>query len=1055
MAEQCSLDFLNQFKEAFDKETIDAWTMKLVKATEGMSPREREVLATSIIQDMTDIGKAGPADMSLLVDYRNMWGDMYREQQLTTLLHKRANTNASDHIASATSLARTMYEKGEATHKDIAALSKRLPEVDADDIRDALRTSGSAEEFIDTLDEISGKFSKEQYTKNLGYYNGFIEMLEDADSTIQTRERAALGMLENALNASPDLRATFMSDLQFQKSMDDLFANIAEGKFTTELATKLYNDVIKPLTARANEQLHYVRNPLDLLFNAGVADPAVLLATGERTFISTLRDSIIDDPAEALKRMGVPLNTVMKKMGLDVGEYINGSKPIPYEEILQDRLKEIYKRLTQGDQYTPVGAHIDGSDLNAYTELARGEIMSHWNASGGISPIFVVPWKDGNAFRSYLAQYGNAPANAVFVNKLRWLGKNIGITQAFGTRPEFVFKNMLEKAKENANAANDKRSLSLLQGKWLDTVPASVRKPELPADILKKVTELRQKRTQLQVEFSAENLSDAEFNDIHQRMTAIDAELNNIHNDFYAGIEAQLSQLRVEKAAATGKKEVAVLSKQIKDLEAKLASKHVYSEPVDYLKGAVGALRDAYGGNPEHYFDNIIGKASTPLDESMSASVGLFRTVAYVRLLGASIFSVFPDFKTRQSTLAPFDVDGNAITIRSQIAYKTILDFFFGGNGAFLNISRVFTEGGYDMMRHIYEYATGKPFRGPTGAEITANLRDKFTIDRQARKMANEYSIIFSDMANLSRNRMFAAYEGASGFTTNLLDISMEGTGLNTTDNSGRQMTAIIMSRYFAKAATTPFEQLDAVKVNQLKQYGIGKKELAALKPFIKEIDGVQRLIGADLLKKGDDELFMKFTKMFYDIDRIATPVPGAKQQALINQGTRPGTVNGEEARLAGMFKSFASTMTQEVMPYLMRNSEAGPGGAKYVAMTGFMLEAMVYAAIGGVLKSISKGEEPPELTPRYVTDLMLKTGVLGLYGDLALKEYDHYNTFSKSLLGPAPGMIDETLAAVTQEKTRARVAKQLILAGTGSAPIATTLFNQSRRAAEEVFLDY
>ena len=175
-------------------------------------------------------------------------------------------------------------------------------------------------------------------------------------------------------------------------------------------------------------------------------------------------------------------------------------------------------------------------------------------------------------------------------------------------------------------------------------------------------------------------------------------------------------------------------------------------------------------------------------------------------------------------------------------------------------------------------------------------------------------------------------------------------------------------------------------------------------------------------------------------------------------QGTRPGTVTGEIARLFMQFKGFPLAFTDRV---LGRAFMGGEGANWKERMTnnlphiGALMAGMTLAGYASMtLKDVAKGYWPPR-EPNWKTLLaaMKQGGGAGIYGDFLFGEANRFgNPVLETVAGPAVSDIAKFVKMIqgaTQGEARAKEAMELIV---GQAPFVNLWY--TRAALDTLFLN-
>lgn len=165
------------------------------------------------------------------------------------------------------------------------------------------------------------------------------------------------------------------------------------------------------------------------------------------------------------------------------------------------------------------------------------------------------------------------------------------------------------------------------------------------------------------------------------------------------------------------------------------------------------------------------------------------------------------------------------------------------------------------------------------------------------------------------------------------------------------------------------------------------------------------------------DEVRVALAALINDRVNFASPTPGARERALINLGTKPGTPLGEAVRFLLQFKSFPLTVITKIQGRDMYGAGARTLRDALLKGEGDLMGLASTIAMGGVLgyfalqaKELVKGREFREdFGPEMVIAALLQGGGLGIYGDFLFGEANRYGgSFVDTLVGPGIGTIGE-----------------------------------------------
>lgn len=208
---------------------------------------------------------------------------------------------------------------------------------------------------------------------------------------------------------------------------------------------------------------------------------------------------------------------------------------------------------------------------------------------------------------------------------------------------------------------------------------------------------------------------------------------------------------------------------------------------------------------------------------------------------------------------------------------------------------------------------------------------------------------------------------------------------------------AFTMGRELGDNARKAYSAVPKELKSNLLRYGIDEKNWDHIRSAPPETIEGKAWLSPEMIADKDTS---RALRMFFmsEVD-IAVPTPGARERALMIQGTRPGTIAGEAMRFAGQFKSFPVTMMTKMFPTArgMRG-----GGAVRLALG---LMGAGYLSLSA--KAIVAGREPPDPNdPRTIAAAMVQSGGMGIVGDLIFADFNATGrSAGEFLLGPAAGV--------------------------------------------------
>lgn len=197
--------------------------------------------------------------------------------------------------------------------------------------------------------------------------------------------------------------------------------------------------------------------------------------------------------------------------------------------------------------------------------------------------------------------------------------------------------------------------------------------------------------------------------------------------------------------------------------------------------------------------------------------------------------------------------------------------------------------------------------------------------------------------------------------------------------------------------------------------------------------------------------LALKLASYFSDRGKYAVLEPGARERAILRQGTKAGTWVGEALRTMMQFKAFPVAMITKVWGREIYGGQVGQ--ARAAGIIHMMVASTVFGYLAMTAKDLAKGR-----TPRDPKDLktwgaaFTQGGGAGIYGDFLVGKYNRFgNSFLETAAGPTFASVADVMnlwAATRGGDGRAASALRIALANT---PFANLFY--ARPAIDYLFL--
>ena len=298
--------------------------------------------------------------------------------------------------------------------------------------------------------------------------------------------------------------------------------------------------------------------------------------------------------------------------------------------------------------------------------------------------------------------------------------------------------------------------------------------------------------------------------------------------------------------------------------------------------------------------------------------------------------------------------------------------------------------------------------------------------------------------------------------------------------DSNKRGIGLMMARDLAMRKGLSFDALPDDTRRMLESYGLDAGKWRIAKQAVrKEADGREYLM-PDAIRDLPDEVFggseravrqakdeLETALRSYCVDRadFAVPTPGARERAILRQGTQPGTALGEAVRYAMQFKAFPVTVPTKVAGGLMEADSTRQffgslvrGKGDILGLVHMMVATTVLGYVAQSAKELSRGELSRGRTPRDPespatwTAAMQQGGGLGILGGFL---FGAFNRFGRTAVGTLAGPVPSEFGALVETLNAARRGEDSWARGgrlvTNNLPLINLFY--TRLAIEYLFL--
>ena len=274
-------------------------------------------------------------------------------------------------------------------------------------------------------------------------------------------------------------------------------------------------------------------------------------------------------------------------------------------------------------------------------------------------------------------------------------------------------------------------------------------------------------------------------------------------------------------------------------------------------------------------------------------------------------------------------------------------------------------------------------------------------------------------MANLTSAERFGGDPMGAKWARHLTEGAMRASGLSHHTQLARWATSMELFADYAANSKVAFKDLPFRE--RFERFGITEADWDIFRATdMAEFDGATFLRPRDLMKRTDikfseaDTIFNKFAAYEHTFLELAVPTASIEGKAALVGNTRQGTLAGELARSAAMFKNFPITIMMKHWREGMQQASTA-GKVKYF-MT-FIAGLTAMGALSEQMHSLSRGEDlqnmNPFENPKFYAKSLARGGGLSLFADFITADVNRYGDgFFENLVGPVASTLDEVTQA-------------------------------------------
>lgn len=248
---------------------------------------------------------------------------------------------------------------------------------------------------------------------------------------------------------------------------------------------------------------------------------------------------------------------------------------------------------------------------------------------------------------------------------------------------------------------------------------------------------------------------------------------------------------------------------------------------------------------------------------------------------------------------------------------------------------------------------------------------------------------IISDMTRFADGNM------SNGVTAKIAHATMKLQFLNAWTDSLKRGFQIEMMAALGKMRGKGWDGMDKADLSRLRFQGVDEQTFRVWEAATPENwrgsemltpDSIRAIPDDVLAQIGDpntlrDQAVSRLLGFIIDESEYAVTTPDLTTRASLGGGIQKGTMVGELARHASLFKSFPLTIAnRHIRRAASMNGESG-GAVWGVAL---LAGLVTFGALSVQLKSLVSGQDPADMTkPKFWGKALAQSGGLGIYGDM------------------------------------------------------------------------
>lgn len=289
----------------------------------------------------------------------------------------------------------------------------------------------------------------------------------------------------------------------------------------------------------------------------------------------------------------------------------------------------------------------------------------------------------------------------------------------------------------------------------------------------------------------------------------------------------------------------------------------------------------------------------------------------------------------------------------------------------------------------------------------------RLATSRALRREANDARLIFENAVEVGHSVSRFELEDLHVETAaRLADFTIRASGLGWLTEVQRQAQGLSVMNAAAKQIDKSFDQLDRRTRDYFSDFGITPRAWEDIRQakVHETAKGLKLLRSQEIEAVAGRDVADRYMEMIAGTQAFGVLQTDLYGKALVNMGTRPGSIPGEVVRFGMQFKAWPVTYMVTHMSRALETAYRGRAGQALGYIGSLFIIMSLIGVVQNDLKALSKGQEPRDKKdPRTWIAGIAAGGGLGLISDFVFADQNRFGgTLGQTLAGPGVAFLSD-----------------------------------------------